>query len=276
HCTAPCCLWKNDGRILSGRQGCRLLESDSRRAKFHHPQVEHAGGCTRFGLRLAGADWFVSDILSCPALSGLQYRVLHCEIPSIMIAGYILALVFIGVLVGLHYRFTRDNLAQWYWPALGARILGGLAVGYFYIIYHGAGDPVVFSRDATFLAGVAREDPARCVQFLWSGTLLEGLANQQLRSVFMVKVLSVVYLLTSNSFWIASIFLSFFSFVAAWFLVRVIATRWQVSVPAIIAFLFWPSIVVWSSGVLKEAIATPCLFIMVACLLKIRDNPRQW
>jgi len=193
-----------------------------------------------------------------------------------MIAGYILALVFIGVLVGLHYRFTRDNLAQWYWPALGARILGGLAVGYFYIIYHGAGDPVVFSRDATFLAGVAREDPARYVQFLWSGTLLEGLANQQLRSVFMVKVLSVVYLLTSNSFWIASIFLSFFSFVGAWFLVRVIANRWQVSVPAIIAFLFWPSIVVWSSGVLKEAIATPCLFIMVACLLKIRDNPRQW
>lgn len=192
-----------------------------------------------------------------------------------MIAGYALSLAFIGGLVALHYRFNRDVLARWYWPALAARILAGLAVGYLYVIHFGAGDPIGFSRDATLLAGIARDDPERYLQFLWSGSLLEGLANQQYRSVFMVKVLSLIYLVTWDNFWIASVFLSFLSFAGAWFLVHVIARRWQACVPAVIAFLFWPSIVVWSSGVLKEAVAMPCLFIMVGCLLKIRDNPRQ-
>lgn len=192
-----------------------------------------------------------------------------------MVAGYILAIVFIGCLIVLHHRFNRDVLTQWYWPALAVRIFAGLAIGYLYVIHYNMGDPVMFSRNATLLAGVAREDPAQYVQFLWSGSALEGLDNQQPRSLFMVKILSLIYLAASDNFWIASIFLSFFSFVGAWFLVRVIATRWHTSVPAVIAFLFWPSIVVWSSGVLKEAIAMPCLFIMVACMLKIRDGSRN-
>jgi hypothetical protein len=192
-----------------------------------------------------------------------------------MTAGYIISLVLLGGLIGLHYQFNRDTLTRWYWPALGVKILAGLAVGYLYVIHHGAGDPINFSRDATYLASVAREDPSRYLQFLWSGYLLEGLANDQPRSIFMVKILSLIYLITWDNFWIASAYISFFSFVGAWFLVRVITTHWQVSFPAVIAFLFWPSIVFWTSGILKEAIATPCLCIMVGCMLIIRNNPRR-
>lgn len=192
-----------------------------------------------------------------------------------MIAGYILSLVFIAGLVGLHYRFNRGILVHWYWPALGVRILAGLAIGYMYVVHYGAGDPITFSTDATTLANIAREDPTRYLQFLWSGSLLEGLANEQPRVIFMVKALSLVYLITWNNFWIASVLLAFFSFAGAWFLVRIIASRWNSSFPAVIAFLFWPSIVVWTSGVLKETIATPCLFVMVGCVLMIRENPRR-
>lgn len=193
-----------------------------------------------------------------------------------MVAGYILTLALIGGLVALHYRLNRDALARWYWPALVVRIVAGLGVGYLYAIHYGAGDPLTFSEDATILANAARQDPAQYFQFMWSGTFFEGLANQQARSIFMVKVLSLVYLVSWDNFWIASILFSFFSFAGAWFLVRVITMRWQATIPAAIAFLFWPSIAVWSSGILKEAIATPCLFIMVGCLLKIGDKPRQW
>lgn len=192
-----------------------------------------------------------------------------------MVAGHIFALIVLFVLVGLHYRFNRDILTRWYWPALVFKILAGLAVGYMYVIYYGTGDPINFSKDATYLASIARQDASRYIQFLWSGYLLEGLANDQPRSVFMVKALSLIYLITWDNFWIASMLISFFSFVGALFLVRVLIVRWQVSAAAVIAFLFWPSIVIWTSGILKEAIATPCLYIMVGCMLIIRDNPRS-
>jgi hypothetical protein len=193
-----------------------------------------------------------------------------------MVAGYALSLALIGILIALHYRLNRNSLKIWYWPALALRIVAGLAVGCMYVVHYGAGDPLNFSADAKILVRIAREDPVRYLQFLWSGSLLEGFVNEQYRSVFMVKVLSLIYLITFGNFWIASILLSFFSFAGAWFLVRVIESRWRASFPAAVAFLFWPSIVVWSSGVLKETIAIPCLFIMVGCLIKIRDNPRQW
>ncbi|HEY8511296.1 MAG TPA: hypothetical protein VIL31_05020 [Cyclobacteriaceae bacterium] len=192
-----------------------------------------------------------------------------------MMVGYILALVLIGGLIGLHYRLNRSVLTSWYWPALAVKILAGLAVGYMYAIYHDAGDPINFSRDASYLTSIAGEDPSRYIEFLWSGHMLEGFVNDQPRSVFMVKVLSLIYLITWDNFWIASVYISFFSFIGAWFLVRVVTTRWHVQIPAVIAFLFWPSIVFWTSGILKEAIAIPCLYIMVGCVLIIRDRPRS-
>jgi hypothetical protein len=63
---------------------------------------------------------------------------------------------------------------------------------------------------------------------------------------------------------------SFISFLAAWFLVRILhrhipATKGA----ALIAFLFLPSVVFWSSGLLKESLALGALYFLTAVFLKI-------
>src|SRR5690606_12783441 len=47
-----------------------------------------------------------------------------------------------------------------------------------------------------------------------------------------------------------------------------------------VAFLFFPSIVFWTSGLIKESLAMACLFFLTAVLLKLYESMRlswwQW
>ena len=135
-------------------------------------------------------------------------------------------------------------------------------------------DTFLYFNSGVRLADLARQDPSLYLQFLWGGndsfSLSSGLMDsEQPRVLFMVKITSLFNLLTHDNYWITSLYFSFVSFAFAWKLVSVISEVMpNVRVPAVVSFLFLPSAVFWSSGVIKESLAMAVLFFLSSLVVK--------
>ncbi len=73
---------------------------------------------------------------------------------------------------------------------------------------------------------------------------------------FLIKLLSVMNLASLGNAWLNGLYLTLFSFVGCWQLVRTVAQVFP-KVPvgaAVVAWLAWPSVVYWSAGITKESL----------------------
>lgn len=180
---------------------------------------------------------------------------------------------FIAILAFLLQRNTEQPLKKYFWPALILKLFAGCCVGWVYLYYYSTGDTFVFFKDATYLADLAKRDAMKYVGFLWHSDsnpeIYSELVFSDPRSVFFIKILSVVNLLTNN-YWLSSLYFSFASFTGAWLLVKSIVRQFpHPHIIAAIAFLFFPSAVFWSSGIIKESLAIGSLFFLSAVFLKL-------
>jgi hypothetical protein len=161
--------------------------------------------------------------------------------------------------------------------ALLVKLIGGISLGLVYTHYYTEGDTFPYFEDAVRLADLARHDLKGYVQFLWStdsdNPVWHQLNFQQPRAVFLAKVASLLSLLTFDNYWLITCFLSFISFVAAWSLVREITQYNQLAKwPAVLGILFFPSVVFWTSGLVKESLALASVYILVRGFLRLRQK----
>lgn len=162
-------------------------------------------------------------------------------------------------------------LKRWFLPALLFKLLAGIALGMLYIYYYHTGDTLMYFRDATSLSAMAREDFFSYVQVLLGRDLAARpeMTLEDPRAFFMTRIVSVICLVSGDSYWITASYFSLASFLAAWFLVLTIGRHIrQARRAAVIAFLFVPSIVFWTSGLIKESLAMAALFYLSALFLK--------
>ena len=88
--------------------------------------------------------------------------------------------------------------------------------------------------------------------------------------MFLSKVTSLFCLLTADNYWMIALYFSAISFFSSWFLVQKINRLFEgVQPAAILSFLFFPSVVFWSAGVIKECIAMAALFFLSLIFLKV-------
>lgn len=188
----------------------------------------------------------------------------------------VLLLIISAILV---WKDDATPFKGFYWPALLYKLSAGIALGYLYSSYFIAGETFSFFQDGSTLASLARHSPGDYLAFLWSGNedspVWSILIHHQSRSLFMTKTISLVNLLTNDNYWITSLYFSFFSFLCAWHLAKVLVRYWPGSLKAaVISFLIYPSVVFWTSGVTKEAAAIPCLFFLTAVFLTVWNHDR--
>jgi hypothetical protein len=166
-------------------------------------------------------------------------------------------------------------LRVFYWPALIVKLASGVLVGVLYTYYYSVGDTFGFFQDAMLLSKLARADFLTYLNFLWNGdesfAIWSDLILVQSRSLFFVKFISCFSLITFDNYWLISLYLSFISFAAMWILVTTIAGQFpETALAAVIAFLFFPSVVFWGSGIIKESAALACLAFLSFVFI------RQW
>ena len=196
----------------------------------------------------------------------------------------ILYLLNAGILLGLIWLLRQQSWAQalrpYFYPALLLKLLCGVLLGLLYFHYYGGGDTVAYYKGSLILSDLARNDAAAYVRLLvfnefsseaFRASVPFSRLPEFTNSFFMIKLLSLLNLLTSNSYYLNSLYFSLFSFWGAAKLAAVLMRTFpKYNCAAAVAFLFFPSVVFWSSGLLKDAIlfGSMCwvisLFLMMA------------
>lgn len=172
------------------------------------------------------------------------------------------------------YRQQELAMRSFFWPALLFKLVAGFCVGFLYFYHYGQGDTILYWRDGMEVARSITNNPAGALGFFWDDStyteILSALNHQAPRSLFFVKIAGLLALLTGGNYWMMSALLSFISFLGAWYLFgKVVISFPSTRIAAAIAFLFYPSVVFWSSGLIKESLGLAAILVLAGCTLTI-------
>ncbi|HEU5290149.1 MAG TPA: hypothetical protein VFU05_05855 [Cyclobacteriaceae bacterium] len=179
-----------------------------------------------------------------------------------------LHILFITLFCYWLWRKQELPIRKFYWHALAAKLSAGILVGIIHAAFYSNNDTFSIFEWASQLSQQAHVDFSGYLGYLWSGGS-EGYFPGEERTIFLVKITSVFALVTYDSYWITSLYLSLFSFLAGWRLTKLIWLNFPgVGIPAAIALLFFPSCVFWASGIIKESVAITGLYVLAMVFLR--------
>lgn len=191
-------------------------------------------------------------------------------------------ILLLGTLIYLLWQQpTPVFLKIFFWPALIFKFSAGLLVGWLYQYYLSGGDTFVYQQQADILTAYAKQEPRNYLHFILTGEYpseylyvimkFRGYSN----SFFMVLLLHFLNFLTQNSYYLNCLYFSLFSFWSCWQLTKTLAQIFPVTqMAAVLAFLFFPTCVFWSSGVLKESILLGSCALLLAGVLQFIYQPQ--
>ncbi|WP_187262740.1 hypothetical protein [Pontibacter beigongshangensis] len=139
--------------------------------------------------------------------------------------------------------------------------MAGLLLGVLYFYYYKEGDTLLYNRRGLWGAALLDKYGLQAyLEYLFLDTVpqqspLAGVQVPYYSSAWnTVKLVSIPLALTGGNYFFSTLYLSLFSFGGMWFLVNKLSTHFSgTTEAAVLAFLFFPSVVFWSSGVLKES-----------------------
>lgn len=185
----------------------------------------------------------------------------------------LLNLIFLFSISWWIWKSEIATIRKFYWPALLLKLAAGILVGLIYSRYYTDSDTFFFFNEAVDGASKIKDGPSAYLDFLLSSR--GGYFLGEDRMSFLIKVMSFFCLITSDNYWVISLYFSFFSFLSAWWLTKLISKHFPgITIPACIAFLFFPSCVFWSSGIMKESLAMTALFFLAGVFLQFWFDKR--
>lgn len=191
---------------------------------------------------------------------------------------------------------AAPTLRRWFWPALGLRMAGGVALGLFYQHQlptgpQPGGDTFATFRLSAGLTGWLGREPAAAGRVLVTGVppppvALPGVFRPTARwpfapylsayfipssnSWFFARLLAWLNLLTGSSYWLAALWLSTGAFAGGWLLVRELTRLVPgTAAGALAGTLLWPSLVFWGAGVSKDGVLLAVLGAFTAAALRL-------
>ncbi len=188
--------------------------------------------------------------------------------------------------VGIYYwkgAIKSRPLATVFLPSLALKCFAGLLLGAVYRYHYGHGDMFSYFSDAGILSDFFFEDFPGFTKALFFGKVPEPWSqhlyyHHHPRAFLMSRILSIFSILTASNFWLMGIYCSLIGFAGMWALANRLAflfpdARWV----AAVSFLFFPSVVFWSSGISKESIVMGCMCYSLSVFLPYysgRHRPR--
>jgi hypothetical protein len=169
-------------------------------------------------------------------------------------------------------RRTEQRLKKYLWSGLFVKIAAGISIGLIYSYYYEVGDTFLYFEDGKVLAELGRKDLSVFLNFLVTDHPSSPVSSQlhlaDPRALFFVKFVSVINLITFDNYWLGACYFSLASFLGSWYLFTKLQFYFpQQTLPAFISFLFFPSVVLWTGGLIKESLAAAALFYLTAVFL---------
>jgi hypothetical protein len=167
-----------------------------------------------------------------------------------------------GIFVWLWKKFPQPIFSI----ALLLKITSGICLGLLYRHYYTTGDTWSFFTDAKNATSILRMNPNELINFFWFddwALVGQPMITSGMNAMFMLKWVTFFNLITGDNYWLVAVYFSILSFVGSWILFKSLCACYpDIKVEAAIAVLFVPSIVFWSSGVIKECLALGALFAL--------------
>ena len=153
----------------------------------------------------------------------------------------------------VRHRYVDSAIGDYFFIALLFKIGSGFALGFLFYYHYGVGDTISFFETAK---GMATLEVGEFFNVLTNPTV----SSQPVRAIYFVRGVAVLVWLTHADYWLVSIYFSVISFLGAFYLTYQLS-RWspKLTRPVLVSFLFFPSIVFWSSGLLKESVVFVCM-----------------
>ena len=164
-------------------------------------------------------------------------------------------------LCGYYYKkyLKEKSFGVLFLPALAVKILGGGLFVMIYLFLYQGGDTFDYYESITLFSELIRESPGRFWELMSASHGDSILPNRfgftQLSTFFLIKLGTILSLISGNSYWVITFGFGFVSFWGAWALYINLSRLFpenQVLIGILIFFI--PSVVVWSSGLLKDSI----------------------
>ncbi len=159
----------------------------------------------------------------------------------------------------------------WFWLTLGLKVIAGIVLGLIYMIYLQSGDTLLYFREASEIVNSGDQSLSDYLKRLFTSEHPQY--KGEYRTEFFAKILSFFVYITGGNYWLSAIYLSIISFAGTWSLARTLMffdekLKW----PALIGLMLIPSVIFWSSGVLKDAVANACFFYLCTFLIRFYDK----
>ena len=185
-----------------------------------------------------------------------------------MILPFIIHIPIIIFLINFIKRRSKQHpLNSIYYPAAVLKIAAGVAVGIVYGFYYHSGDTISFYNDSVQLGSLCFRDPDLFFDTVFLNNLPSDnsfIYAEQPRAFFFVKILSFLNIFAFDDYWVMSAYLSLFSFAGLWRLSKVLINYFHLpSFAVLFSFFVFPSVVFWSSGILKESVSMGCIAFIV-------------
>ena len=177
-------------------------------------------------------------------------------------------------------KYSAEPLAVFFWPGLLLKATAGIVLGLLYFYYYPGGDTTNFQFYANTLTEYLHSDQHKFVSVFFLNEFNETTKSaipvwEEPRTMFMVRLISIQNLFTFNNYWINGLYFSIFSFTGLWFLGNRIVKQFKISKEAVaFSFLFFPSVIFWSSGLIKDSLLVGIICFIVFLFLKIQETSR--
>ncbi|WP_020527456.1 hypothetical protein [Flexithrix dorotheae] len=195
----------------------------------------------------------------------------------LVILGNVLFILFLGD--QLFKRSPETSLKQHFWFAFSLKIFAGIALGLVYKFYYTSGDTFSLFRDSVRFSSVAFQNFGEYLNLLFSNgpiSIESSLENHNARAVFMAKILSIPNLLTLQNYWLTTWYCSFFSFFGIWKCANTLERLFKKHhLEIAMAFFYFPSVLFWTSGILKESISIGSICLLISLTLNFLHPGRK-
>jgi hypothetical protein len=188
-------------------------------------------------------------------------------------------LLLAGLVWGLRKQSYTSYLGYTFYPGLFFKLSCGILLGLLYQYHYGAGDTLTYFNGSLQLTALARQDTEAYLRLLLFNDFGSGELRATLpfashpdfsNSFFILKSISLLNLLTGSSYYLNALYFSLFSFWGSAKLAGKLSKYYpEARTAAIVAFLFFPSIVFWGSGLLKDSIMMGSMCWLVAFALAL-------
>ena len=171
-------------------------------------------------------------------------------------------------------KYLDSELLKPFLISVGLKILATISLAYIFMYeFEYKTDPQVIFSESSLLTERCLKHPEQIKDIFIHNTGSDMKYLDDPRTFILIKTCAVLNLFTCHNYWINSLWMSCLCFVSIWYLIISIRKiNPDFYIPILLALLFVPTTLFWSSGLIKETVSASMLCILVVFLLKIYIN----